>query len=268
MHPLVYFDGKIVPLEEARIPAVSDAVFYGNSIFTTIAIRGGEPVLLDRHLERLTASGEDLFGIDVDQMTNAVTELIDANRVINGRLRITLLKDDTVSIEKKSELSTEATILITSSESRSPKTEASLLLDGPSHFIHKPIVKCGNYIDHVNANRSAKMVGFDETVLINSQSRDLVSASFANIFFLKGNELCTPHRNVGCLKGTVRAEIIESVEVNEIYCSPDELKNSDYVFLTSSGLGICPVTQLDEKQLPPFPLTPELQRIADLFEFK
>ena len=56
----VYVDGAVYKESEAVIPAGDRGFLYGDALFETLRTYGGEPFLLDRHLDRLLGSCEEL----------------------------------------------------------------------------------------------------------------------------------------------------------------------------------------------------------------
>src|SRR3954469_25061961 len=95
MHARVYYNGRVIEASRARISAVSPASIYGHGVFTTIAIRYGQPFLWHHHWARLSHNADQLR-IDTSQLSDqalhqSLAKLIKANNVHDGRARITLL---------------------------------------------------------------------------------------------------------------------------------------------------------------------------------
>jgi branched-subunit amino acid aminotransferase/4-amino-4-deoxychorismate lyase len=71
----------------------------------------------------------------------------------------------------------------------------------------------------------------------------------SNVFWVKGGRLFTPGLNTGCLPGTTRDFILESLDCEEAEAGPDVLLEAEAVYLTSAGLGIVAAARLDERGL-------------------
>jgi D-alanine transaminase len=54
--PAAYLNGQYVPLESARISPLDRGFLFGDAVYEVIAVYGGEPLLLDEHLQRLARS--------------------------------------------------------------------------------------------------------------------------------------------------------------------------------------------------------------------
>jgi branched-subunit amino acid aminotransferase/4-amino-4-deoxychorismate lyase len=94
------------------------------------------------------------------------------------------------------------------------------------------------------AKDEAKSRGFDEAIQLNERG-EIASACMANLFWLKRGKLLTPSLKTGCLAGTTREFVLESLDCEEIEAGIDELRNADQIFLTSAGLGVAPVAEFD-----------------------
>ena len=79
---------------------------------------------------------------------------------------------------------------------------------------------------------------------------EVVSATMANIFWVKDGTLHTPALQTGALAGTTRARILDLAEdlgipviegVNELA----QVGDADEIFLTSAGLGVSLATTFD-----------------------
>ncbi len=93
---------------------------------------------------------------------------------------------------------------------------------------------------------------FDEAVMLNERG-EIVSATMANIFWVKEGTLHTPALSTGAIAGITRAAIIELAEkqfipvIEGVYELAD-LTDADEIFLTSASLGVAPVTTFDFRQ--------------------
>jgi branched-subunit amino acid aminotransferase/4-amino-4-deoxychorismate lyase len=101
----------------------------------------------------------------------------------------------------------------------------------------------------VLAWEEAQSRDFDESVLLNERG-EIVSATTANLFWAKNGTLHTPALSTGALAGITRECVIEIANkhfiplVEGIYEMTD-LTDADEIFVTSSSLGIAPVTTFD-----------------------
>ncbi len=100
-------------------------------------------------------------------------------------------------------------------------------------------IKTNNRMVHVLSGIFASENGYQNSVLINER-KELVSATDANLFLVKGQQILTPSLECGCINGIMRKKTMEVIgrnpelELEETTISPFELLKADEVFLTDS----------------------------------
>ncbi len=251
MHTFAVFNGEILKADDIRIPAVSSAALYGRGVFTTVAILDRRPFIWEKHLRRL-ASDAVRVGVDAppaEQITEALDELIARNGITEGRARITIF-DASSSPLWPTAVPAKADVLMMSSDTREVPQDLRLAFSPYPINSSSPLagVKSCNYLENLLAIEEARARGFDEAIRINEKG-SAASACMANIFWLKGVKLCTPPRSSGCLPGTTREYVMENVECVEAEVNAKELANADGIFLTSAGLGIAAVSEIEGRKL-------------------
>jgi branched-subunit amino acid aminotransferase/4-amino-4-deoxychorismate lyase len=110
-------------------------------------------------------------------------------------------------------------------------------------------IKSLNYLDHVLSWEEAQGRDFDEAVVLNERG-EIVSATTANLFWAKDGTLHTPALTTGALAGITRDRVIEIatkhfIPLLEGIYEMGDLTDADEIFLTSSSLGVAPVTTFD-----------------------
>ena len=53
MTDLASLDGRVLPLDEARIPVTDEGLLRGDGVFEVVRLYGGRPYALDEHVARL-----------------------------------------------------------------------------------------------------------------------------------------------------------------------------------------------------------------------
>jgi branched-subunit amino acid aminotransferase/4-amino-4-deoxychorismate lyase len=257
MHPVIYLNKTMVEATKARVAPVSSAMLYGRGVFTTIAIYNSQPFFWFKHWQRLTTHakrlGVDYAGCTEKGVGDALQKLIAFNQVKAGRARVIMLARSGPDIwrtrapgAKKTDL-----LIMTGEPQRISQTGLSLAVSPYRVNTFSPLsgIKSLNYLDHVLAWEEAQSRDFDESVLLNERG-EIVSATTANLFWAKNGTLHTPALSTGALAGITRECVIEIANkhfiplVEGIYEMTD-LTDADEIFVTSSSLGIAPVTTFD-----------------------
>ncbi len=258
MHSRIIFNRRIVQAEKARINAVTSASLYGRGVFTTLAIYGGQPFLWSEHWERLIAhakqAGVDVREWDKETVGELLDRLISANGVESGRARITLLANTSSGTwNREGDGAHKATLLIMSGDPHKAAFEEGMAITLSPFRVntHSPLtgIKCTKYLDNLLAREEAHERDFDEAVRLNERG-EIVSATMANIFWVKDGTIHTPSLATGALAGTTRSQIyLLAAELSfpmiEGEYEVAQLAEADEIFLTSAGLGVGIVTTFD-----------------------
>ena len=255
MHKDCYFDGEV--REEVEIDARSSAALYSKGIFTTIAIYDGQPFVWEKHWRRLTSDaaivGIDLSGYSEKRVRGALDEIIQHNGVRNGRARITIF-DGSPGTIWPADMPRMTSLLIITDDKR-PVTDGLRLGISPYPINSRsPLtgLKSCNYLENMLAFEDAGNSGFHEAVRPNEKG-EITSACMANIFWLLEERLYTPSLETGCLKGTTREFVLENVECLELKANMEVLDQADAIFLTSAGIGIADVIEINGRKLDAIP---------------
>jgi branched-chain amino acid aminotransferase/4-amino-4-deoxychorismate lyase len=118
------------------------------------------------------------------------------------------------------------------------------------------------YLDNVLARREARAAGADEAVMLNTAG-ELACAAAANLFWIAGGRLYTPHLDCGVLAGLTRARVIAAAArlgepVRAVRAGPEALEKAEAAFLTNSLIGLRPVRAIDGSKLAISPLVAAL----------
>lgn len=249
MDKSISFNQRIQPAADSSVRAVSSAALYGKGIFTTIAIYDGKPFLWEKHWRRLTANAATV-GINIAEsseqtVASALAELIEENKVTNGRERITFFDESSSGIWNfESERKT--ILLIITADAREIPEHFKLTISPHRINTTSPLagVKSCNYLEHLMAFDEAKSRGFNEAIRLNERG-EVASACMANVFWLKDEKLYTPSLKTGCLPGTTREFILENLECEEIEAGIESIQDADAIFLTSAGIRVLQVAEFD-----------------------
>jgi branched-subunit amino acid aminotransferase/4-amino-4-deoxychorismate lyase len=254
MHQHVILNRRLMEARQARLRAVTDAALYGRGVFTTVAIHCGLPFLWDAHWSRLLAHAERV-GVECDFGDNEaallLAQLIEANRVEEGRARVHLLAR---ALRGRWELGREGrpSDLLLMTADAWPAPEALALTVSPYRVnTCSPLVgvKTVSRLEQLMAWDEARARDFDEAVMVNERG-EVVSTTAANIFWVKHGTVHTPTLATGAVAGTTRARVVElasemAVPLAEGAHTLHDIAEAEEIFLTSAALGVALVTSFD-----------------------
>lgn len=254
----VWIDGAVVPAEEARISPFDHGLLTGDGVFETLVVYDGQPFAVRRHLERLAAScrGMALPYPDPAMLRAAVDEVVTANRLSSGRLRITVTGGESPLGSERG--SGGPTVIVAGGPTAPwPATADVVVVPWPRNERGALAgVKTTSYGENVVALAHAKQRGAAEAIFANTIGQ-LCEGTGSNVFLGVGGRLVTPPLRSGCLDGVTRALVIEVTGAVEEDLPVEALAASDEAFLTSTTREVQPIRAVDGAVLPgaPGPLT-------------
>jgi branched-subunit amino acid aminotransferase/4-amino-4-deoxychorismate lyase len=257
MHPVIYLNKTMVEATKARVAPVSSAMLYGRGVFTTVAIYNSQPFLWTKHWNRLAAHAQKLdidhTGCTEKNVGDALRKVIAVNQVQDGRARVIMLARSGRDVWKTKAPGGKKTdlVIMTGDPQKVSQTGMSLAVSPYRVNTVSPLagIKSLNYLDHVLSWEEAQSRDFDEAVVLNERG-EIVSATTANLFWSRNGTLHTPNLSTGALAGITRESVVDIANkhfiplLEGVYDMPD-LTDADEIFLTSSSLGVAPVTTFD-----------------------
>jgi branched-chain amino acid aminotransferase len=286
--PVIWMDGALLPVEQAKVSVLAHSLHYGVGVFEGIrsyACEDGTASVfrLEDHIRRLRDSAH-VCGLKIpfthEQVVHACIEVLEANGLRDGYLRPIVYQDDAdlgglganppvhVAVAAKvwgaylGDEGLKKGIRVHISAYRRSGLGSSL-----------PKAKItGQYVMSVLAKREAKALGFDEALLLDDEA-NLAEGSGENLFLVRDGVLKTPPTSAPILPGYTRATVLhlarraaESIglsDIREEHISRGELTIADEVFLTGTAAEITPVRQVDLHKIgrgEPGPVTRALQK--------
>ncbi|MCX8167041.1 MAG: branched-chain amino acid transaminase [Candidatus Micrarchaeota archaeon] len=111
----------------------------------------------------------------------------------------------------------------------------------------------GHYLNSMLAKREALERNFDEAIMLNIDGY-VAEGSGENIFMVKSNKIITPPISSGCLPGITRDAVMQiakkyGYQVYEENLTRDMLYHADEVFFTGNAAEITPVVQIDHMRI-------------------
>src|SRR6516162_4401223 len=78
--PLANLDGVLLPLSEAKVPALDRGFLFGDAVYEVLRVYGGRPWLADEHFARLARSLDAvrIQGIDLARLRRRMDETLAA----------------------------------------------------------------------------------------------------------------------------------------------------------------------------------------------
>jgi branched-chain amino acid aminotransferase len=256
---VVWLDGALVAVDEARISPFDHGLLVGDGVFETIRVYGGEPFAWTRHLDRLahSAAGLGLPVPDREALREAACEVLAANGHAEARLRITVTGG---VAPLGSERGAAGPTVVVASSSLKPWPDSVRVVVVPWVRNDRGAtagLKTTSYAENVRALAYAHERGASEAVFANTRD-ELCEATGSNVFVVHDGKVATPPGSSGCLLGVTRALVLElaaaaGIEVDESPLPLDAVRTADEAFLTSTTREVQPISHVDDRAVPSVP---------------
>jgi branched-chain amino acid aminotransferase len=279
-----YFQGAIVPMQEATVNIATHALNYGTGCFEGIRAYWNEKqeqlyvLKLREHFERFAFSRRTLklkAPETVDDLCNQTVELLRRQNFRENvyirplafkgarsiKLGLSKLEGDTVAIYANpmgNYVDIDAGLRVCVSSWRRVSNNA----------LPARAKTTGGYVNSALAVDDAVAAGYDEAIFLTDTGR-VSEGSSCNLFLIKRGKLHTPRVADDILEGITRAAIMQMADSDlgiatvERAIDRVELYDADEVFFVGTGVQISPVTEIDGRKIgagTPGAITMDLQQ--------
>ena len=272
----VFLNDKLVDINKACISVTDSGFLYGAGLFETMRSNNGVVFALKDHLDRLFVSA-DVLSInnpyDSEYITNAITELLRANKLTDARLRLTLTNGPMAESEEQRK----STLLITAAKFRSypPEYYKKGVMAVLCPFKQNPIDpasgrKTTSYFSRMIALSLAHQRKAAEAIWFTVDNR-LAEGCISNVFLVKDSQLFTPPINTPVLPGVARKTVCQlamqnSIKFTEKDLTIDDLLGADEIFLTNVIMQVMPITKVEKHTVGDSLVGPVSKKLHALFD--
>lgn len=262
-HPYVVLDGRVVEKRNAGIDLDERLAAYGEGWFDTLRSYAGTVADPAGHFGRLR-NGARYLGVPMPgkltsdhQYLQVIRTLLEANRAMDDqtRLRVMVWTGNRDPGYLATSTPDECRFLAVSAplEDKQPEP-VSLAVSSLTRIPHRALpaeVKWTSSMHYILAAREAKEKKDDDALLLTGEGF-LSETTIANIFWKKGDRICTPDESCDILPGITRKILIRvltnsGMTVDEGSFRMRDLEGADLVWLTNSVRGLYPVISIGGK---------------------
>jgi branched-chain amino acid aminotransferase len=280
----IWFDGKFIPWDEARVHILTHTLHYGLGVFEGIrayhCVDGRTAIFrLPEHIRRLFDSAH-VMQLDIpfsrDKMEAACCEILRLNGQKEAYLRPLVFLGEGVMGLNPQGSPVQATIISwlwgaylgEEGLRRGIRVKTSSFIRHHVNIMMTKTKTVGNYVNSILAKREAIQGGYDEALLLDAEGY-VCEASGENIFLVKDGLLKTPPLTA-ILPGITRASLITlaldlGIPVKEERFSRDELYLADEAFFTGTAAEVTPIREVDGRLIGPGRPGPVTSKLQDAF---
>ncbi|MDD5622643.1 MAG: branched-chain amino acid transaminase [Actinomycetota bacterium] len=285
-HPgFAFFEGKIIPIEQARIDIRTNALQYGTGIFEGIRCYWNEKnktnyvFRIEDHYRRFILNSRIMMldiKYSIEELCDITVELLRKegykedsyvrpfayNSGLNIGPKLVGNKQDlfiyTIPLGEYLDISKAINVCISSWDRI------------PDNSIPPRAKISGSYVNAAFQKTEALLNGYDEALVLTANGKHVSEGSAMNVFMVKNGNLITPPVTDDILEGITRDTVIklakdsENIDVIERSIDRTELYIADELFFCGTGAQISPIGNVDKRTIgngEMGPLTKKLQQL-------
>ncbi len=265
----IWFEGELVDWADAKVHVLTHTMHYGLGAFEGIrAYRraDGRTAIfrLPEHIDRLFDTCKLVViepKFNREQVCNACVDLLRANKLDEAYLRPLVYVGAGAMGVFAPDNPVCSTIIAwkwgaylgSNALEKGVRTKISAWV---RHHASISLAKgkiTGQYTNSILAKRDAKMSGYDEAILMDTNG-NVCEGSGENLFIVKNGEVITPPLSASILAGVTRKTIIqlaleEGLTVRDRNITRDQLFLADEAFFTGTAVEVTPVVEVDNRSV-------------------
>ncbi len=271
MDALANLNGELMPLAEAKVPALDRGFLFGDAVYEVLRLYNGRPWLEDEHYRRLARSLESvrIQGVDLERVRRRMRETIAAGPFQEGVIYIQITRGVAPRSHPFPANVTPLELLYVQ-EFADPYREGRE--KGACVITHDDIrwdrcdIKSTNLLANVLMMQAAKEAGCVEALLCLADGT-LTEGTHTSFFGVLNGTVLTRPSSHDILPGITRSLILRlagraGIPVREQAIRRDDLKSVSELFLTGTTSEVLPIIRVDGQAIgngQPGPITRRLQ---------
>ena len=279
-----FFQGKFVPLAEAKVGVMNHTFNYGTGCFEGIRAYWNDDekqlygLFLKEHYDRLLRSCRILktpLPHTAQEMVEITIELLRRCAYLgDAYVRPIAYKPDEIIGVRLHDLDSAFTVFAVPfgnyiDTENGLKVAVSSWRRTDDNAITARAKITGSYVNAALATTDAHESGYDEAIVL-SQDGHVSEGSAENFFMVRDGILTTPPASDNILEGITRWSVLQIAKDEGI---PTEIRSidrtelyiCDEIFLTGTGAQISPVTNVDHRPVGDGKFGPITRRIKDIY---
>jgi branched-chain amino acid aminotransferase len=273
--PQIWFNGELIPWDEAKIHILTHSLHYGMGVFEGIrayeTADGPAVFRLTDHMKRFEASAQILMmplPYSVDEMVQAVKDTVRSTGLASCYIRPIAYYGygemglNTLPCETDVAVACWPWGAYLGDEALTTGVRMKISTwTRHDHNSMPPAAKTtGNYVNSSLAKVEALKAGYDEAILLNGAGM-VSECTGENIFVARHGKLLSPPLSAGALEGITQSSVITiardlgfEVELGEL--SRSDLYIAEEMFVCGTAAEVSSVSSVDDRPIPaPGPMT-------------
>jgi branched-chain amino acid aminotransferase len=281
-----FFQGKIVPIEEAKISVMTHALHYGTAAFGGIRAywnEQDEDLYIFRpldHFKRMLNSGKILLmdlPYTAESMLDILLQLLRQEnfRAVNVYIRPLIYKSTPRIGVQLHNLDDDFTMFAQPFGSYVPNEEGSRVTVSAWRRVDDNVIPARGKITGAYANSAliksdAVLSGYDEALVLDQEGH-ISEGSAENFFLVRDGVVITPPVSANILEGITRRSAIQllreemNLDVVERDIDRTEVFVADEAFFCGTGVQVVAITEVDHRKVGTGQMGPVVSQLRQLY---
>ena len=281
-----YFEGRIVPIEEAKVSIMTHALHYGTGAFGGMRAYWNneqEQLFIFRpfeHFKRILNSGKILL-MDLPYTPESMLEILlellrkENYRGIDVYIRPLIYKSTPRIGVRLHDLDDDFAMFAQPFGSYIPNEENARVTFSAWRRIDDNVIPARGKITGAYANSAliksdASLAGYDEALVLDQQGH-ISEGSAENFFMVRDGVVITPPIHGNILEGITRRSVIAlmreemGLRVEERLIDRTEVFVADEAFFCGTGVQVVAITEVDHRKVGTGQMGPVAGRVRELY---
>lgn len=281
----IWLEGEMVDWDEARVHVLTHTLHYGLGAFEGIrAYRRADGTTaifrLKEHIDRLFDTCKLILCVprfSPEQVSEACVQLLRENKMDEAYLRpLVFVGDGAMGVyAPDNPIRTCIVAWRWGAYLGHGAVENGIrakISSWARHHVQVSLAKgkiMGQYTNSTLAKREAKMAGYDEAILMDTNGY-VSEGSGENLFIVQQGRLVTPPLSASILAGVTRDTILvlareEGIPVAEEMLTRDQLYLADEAFFTGTAAEVTPIREVDNRRIGDGAIGPITKRLQQRY---
>lgn len=276
---IAWVNGKISSLQEAQVPFLDRGYFFGDGVYEAVKVFDGKLFALKEHLDRFERSMKEIRITPpktIKEFTDIILECVEKAGIPNAMVYLQVTRGVGprmhAFLPESEPMVTLFVAPMASTEEKVREIGVSCITVPDERWAH-PHIKTLNLLPNVLAKQAAAEKAAYEAIFVRGTEPGgglITEASSSNVAAVIQGKVVTPPLNGRILPGVSRAIMIETareagIEVEEREITLEELRSAEEIMITSTGVEVLGVRELDGVPVGEGKTGPMTRRLYEVF---